>query len=96
MYEALQSSKERLLLSVETAQMGLWDWNIITGDVMWSDQCKAHYGFSPETSMSYELFLQALHPDDRDRVDAAFNRAVEERTSYNITKRTIWPDGSIH
>jgi PAS domain S-box-containing protein len=94
--EALQSSEERLLLAAEAAQMGLWDWNIVTGDVIWSDQCKAHYGFGPETSMSYDLFLQALHPDDRDRVDAALKRAVEERTRYNDTKRTIWPDGSLH
>jgi PAS domain S-box-containing protein len=96
MYQALQSNEERLLLAAKAAQMGLWDWNIITGDVIWSDQCKAHYGFSPETSMSYELFLQALHPDDRDRVDAALKHAVRERASYNDTKRTMWPDGSIH
>lgn len=96
MDQALQSSEELLLLAVEAAQMGLWDWNIVTGTVVWSDQCKAHYGISPETPMSHELFLQALHPNDRDRVDAALKQAVEERTSYNDTKRTIWPDGSTH
>ncbi len=96
MVEASQSSEKRLLLAAEAAQMGLWDWNIITGEVIWSDQCKAHYGYPPETSMSHELFLQALHPDDRERVDAALNRAVKERSSYKITKRTVWPDGSIH
>lgn len=96
MVEALQSNEERLQLAAKAAQMGLWDWNIITGDVIWSDQCKAHYGYPPETSMTYEMFLQALHPDDRDRVEAALKRAIEERTGYDVTKRTIWPDGSIH
>lgn len=95
MYEALQDSEERLLLAAKAAQMGLWDWNINTGEIIWSDQCKAHYGFSPETSITCELFLQALHPDDRDRVDAALKRSVEERTSYEVTKRTVWPDESI-
>lgn len=94
--EELRDSEERLRLTMEAGNIGSWDWNIITGDVIWSDQCKAHYGFSPETSISYELFLQALHPDDRDKVAASLNRAVEEGKDYDEIKRTIWPDGSIH
>lgn len=92
----LNASEERLQLAVDTAQIGLWDWNIVTGEVLWSDQCKAHYGIPPETQMSYERFLQALHPDDRESVEAALNRAVEEHSDYDKIKRTIWPDGSLH
>lgn len=94
--ENLRSNEERLELAAEAANMGLWDWNIISGEVLWSDQCKAHYGIPPETEMTYELFLQALHPEDRDQVVASLNRAVEEHTDYNEIKRTIWQDGSIH
>jgi PAS domain S-box-containing protein len=94
--ESLRANEERLQLALDAAQMGQWDWNIVTGEVVWSQQCLALYGLPPNTSMSYDRFMQALHPEDRERVDAALRRAVEERSNYDEQKRTIWPDGSIH
>jgi len=94
--EALRTSEERLQLALKAAHMGEWDWNIITGHVEWSQRCKALYGLPDDTPMSYERFLQALHPDDRERIDSALRRAVHERTDYDEFKRTVWPDGSIH
>jgi PAS domain S-box-containing protein len=94
--EALRTSEERLKLALDAAQMGQWDWDMISGDVVWSPQCLALYGLPPDTDMSYERFLQAVHPEDRERIDSALHRAVEERGSYDELKRTVWPDGSIH
>ncbi len=94
--DALRASEERLQLALDAAKMGQWEWNIATGEVVWSQQCLALYGLPPGTPMSYEKFLQTLHPEDRERVDAALCRAVEERTGYDVMKRTIWPDGTIH
>ncbi len=94
--ETLRASEERLQLALDAAQMGQWDWNIVTGEVVWSPQCLALYGLPPDTPMNYERFLQALHPEDRGRIDTALRRAVEDRTSYDELKRTVWPDGSIH
>jgi PAS domain S-box-containing protein len=94
--EALCTSEERLQLALDTARMGQWDWNIVTGEVEWSDRCKALYGLPIDAPVTYEQFLQALHPEDRERVDTALRRAVEQRSSYDELKRTVWPDGSIH
>lgn len=94
--QALRLSEERLNLAMNAAQMGYWDWNIITGEVVWSEECLRLYGLPPDTKMSYELFLEAVHPEDRARVDAALRRAVETSETYDELKRTIWPDGSIH
>ena len=88
--------EERLQLALNAARMGEWAWNIITGEVVWSRECLALYGLPPDTPMSYARFLQALHPEDRERVDAALRRAIENRTTYDEEKRTVWPDGSIH
>jgi PAS domain S-box-containing protein len=96
MEEALRASEERLKLALDAAEMSQWEWNIMTGEIVWSQQCLALYGLPPDTLMSYERFLQALHPEDRERVDAALGRAVDERTNYDEMKRTIWPDGTIH
>jgi PAS domain S-box-containing protein len=94
--EALRTSEERLQLALDAAQLGFWNWDITTGEIVWSQKCHALYGVPPDTQMNYERFLQAVHPEDRERIDAALRRAVEERTSYDEQKRTIWPDGSIH
>jgi len=94
--EALRSSEEQLQLALDAAEMGQWEWKIATGEVLWSPQCLALYGLPPNISMSYERFLQALHPEDRESVAAALRRAVEERSNYDVVKRTVWPDGTTH
>ena len=94
--EALRNSEERLQFALDAAQLGQWDWNIITEEVTWSPQCLALYGLPPDYQMDYERFLQAIHPNDRDRVDAALSSAVDDHDDYDEQKRTVWPDGSVH
>jgi PAS domain S-box-containing protein len=96
MEDTIRANEERLQLALDAAEMGQWEWNIKTGEIVWSQQCLALYGLPPDTPMSYERFLQALHSEDRERVDAALSRAVEEHSSYDEMKRTVWPDGTIH
>ena len=93
---ALRASEERLRLAVSGADLGTWHWNIRNGELIWSDRCLAMFGIPPGTVMSYEKFLAALHPEDRARADAAVQRALQERTGYNIEFRSLWPDGSVH
>jgi len=81
---------------VQGAALGTWHWNIITGELVWSDRCLTMFGLPPGTPMSYEKFLAALHPDDRARADAAVQRALAERTDYDIEFRSLWPDGTVH
>ena len=94
--EALRTSEERLQLALDAAQLGLWNWNITTGEVTWSRKCLALYGLPPDTQISYERFLQALHPEDRERIDTALRHSVDNLTSYDEQKRAVWPDGSVH
>ncbi|HYG35295.1 MAG TPA: PAS domain S-box protein, partial [Clostridia bacterium] len=94
--EAIKEREERLSLVVDAAQLGTWDWNITTGKLVWSPLCLNLFGFTPETEISYERFLHALHPDDQQRVDAAVRRSIEEHTDYDVEMRAVWPDGSEH
>jgi PAS domain S-box-containing protein len=93
--EALRQSEADRELALEAARMGEWKWDIATGEVTWSPLCKALYGLPPDAEMSYQRFLAAVHPDDRERVDATIRRAVETRSDYEVEKRVIWPDGSV-
>ncbi|HET9593982.1 MAG TPA: CHASE3 domain-containing protein, partial [Anaeromyxobacteraceae bacterium] len=64
---SLQASDEMLRLAKDAADMGAWHWDIASGELVWSERCKELFGLRPETEMSYEVFLAAIHPDDRAR-----------------------------
>ena len=94
--EALKRSEANLQLANEAAELGDWSWDMITGAVEWSARCRALYGLPPETVMTYERFLAAVHPADREKVERQLKEAVATRSTYETEKRVIWPDGSVH
>ncbi len=93
--KALQKSEERLRIALEGASLGNWDWNIKDGNLEWSEKCKTMFGLAPDTVMSYDIFLSAVHPDDRVRTERAVMDALEDVRDYAIDYRTLWPDGTI-
>jgi two-component system sensor histidine kinase/response regulator len=95
--QALRDSEERLRLSLSAGSMGIWDWNIVTGNVNWSDNLEAVHGMEPGSFKgTFAHFLEIVHPDDRQRVSHAITHAVAMSTNYDIEFRIIWADGSIH
>jgi PAS domain S-box-containing protein len=89
-------AEEALQLALDSAGAGTWDWNVQTGELVWSKQCLAMFGLPPDTQMSYEKFLEVIHPDDRERIDRAVSIVLETQAGYAVEMRTIWPDGSVH
>lgn len=92
----LHDSEERLRLATEAADLGMWFWDLIADDLVWTNRCKTLFGITPDSTISYEIFLNSLHPDDRDRTHKAVIHSLEEKVEYNIEYRTLWPDGSEH
>ncbi len=94
---ALRISEDRLARSQRFANIGTWDWNIRTGEVFWSDRIGQLFGYNakvPETT--YEAFLAAVHPDDREAVIAAVNECIHKNKEYYIEHRVVWPNGETH
>jgi PAS domain S-box-containing protein len=87
---------ERLSFMLESARLGTWDWNIQTGELAWSRECLEIFGLPPDTQMNYERFLQAVHPEDRERIDHSVKAALQSGDEYSTEMRARWPDGSIH
>jgi PAS domain S-box-containing protein len=75
--EALRLGEERLRLALDSADIGTWDFNPVSGELQWGDRCKALFGLPPDAEVSYDVFLAALHPDDRTRTDAAVQHALD-------------------
>jgi PAS domain S-box-containing protein len=94
---ALHENASRLKLALEAAQMGTWDWNMVTHEFVCSDQLGPVFGLPSGTCyLSYNAFLKAVHPDDREYVARAVTRAIEEGADYGVEFRVRWPDGSLH
>jgi PAS domain S-box-containing protein len=65
---ALRESEDRLRLAVESIGLGTFDFYPQTGKLVWSDITKSHFGIAPQTEIDHEIFLAAVHPDDRERI----------------------------
>ncbi len=94
--ETLRQSRQLLNQAIQAAGLGTWDWNLATDEVRWSPRCFELAGFAPVTPMNYQRFLQAVHPDDRLRVDQELRAAAQQCRDYAIEIRSLWPDGSVH
>lgn len=95
--EALRESEERLRMAVESANLGTWDFDPVTGDLIWSDQTRVMFGLPPGAEVNYHVFLNGVHPDDRERTDAAVQAALrlENEGRYEIDYRTIGLQDSV-
>jgi PAS domain S-box-containing protein len=75
----------------------MWDWNVETGNVVWSDQMYSMHGYSPdEVEPSFGAWAQRVHPDDLSGLLAALDRALDQRNEFDHTFRLLFPDSSIH
>ncbi|MBU8871007.1 MAG: PAS domain-containing protein [Gemmatimonadales bacterium] len=93
---SLQTNSETLKMSQKLANMGSWDLEIESGTLSWTDQVFQIFGLSPtEFQATYEAFLAAIHPDDREIVNEAYNLAVKNKTPYDVVHRVLRPDGSV-
>lgn len=82
---------ERMQLALEAGRTGIWDWNLITGEVHLDARVRALWGLPDETPASFELFRNALHPQDKKRTKEAVEVALDPNREgdYEIEYRVI-------
>jgi signal transduction histidine kinase/DNA-binding response OmpR family regulator/HPt (histidine-containing phosphotransfer) domain-containing protein/HAMP domain-containing protein len=92
----LHTSEARLLEAQQLAQVGNWELDLVSGKLRWSEEIFRLFEIDPRRfDASYEAFLNAIHPDDRDRVNQAYTDSVASHTAYEIAHRLRMPDGRI-
>ncbi|MFM8443664.1 MAG: PAS domain-containing protein [Methylococcus sp.] len=91
----LQSVTERLELAMEASRHGVWEWNIQTQELYWSDSTADMLGFRPdEFDNTLESWLGLLHPEDRDRVLIGQLAAINACGHYEMDYRLRAKDGA--
>lgn len=93
---SLRKEQESLTLALETGRLGSFDVDLVSGEVRCNAQAKLNFGYAPDVELSQEMLWSRIHPEDVPRVQAIAQRVREDRSSYEVEYRVIWPDESVH
>ena len=94
--EALRRNEDSLKVAQRIAHMGNWDLDLTRNRLLWSDEIYRIFEIDPRAfGASYDAFLEAVHPEDRQRVNEAYTRSVATRTPYEIVHRLLMQDGRV-
>jgi len=81
--------------SQRIAHIGSWKLNLRTNKLSWSNEIYHIFEIDLNTEASYELFIQGVHPEDRDIVDRAYNTSIQDKKAYTIVHRLLFKNGRI-
>jgi len=92
--QALRDSEVMLARAQEMTHLGSWKWQVVTGQVTWSDEMYRIYGVSPDAGeISFERAMDAIHPDDRTFVAQQVQAMLAGKETDNYEFRIVHLDG---
>jgi PAS domain S-box-containing protein len=93
---ALRDSEQRLRLATQTGKLGVWDWDIVTNRISWSDSLYTIHGVRRDQfDGTVEGFAALVHPEDKGLVSAAIQRTLDSDVPYELEFRAVRPDGGV-
>lgn len=94
--QTLRDNKAYLAEAQRLTHTGSWAWNVARREnVHWSQEQYRLFGLDPESdSPSFDIAYRRIHPEDRATFDNAVERAIRERSDFEVDFRTVLPDGS--
>lgn len=93
----MTNSEQQLRLALAAARTGIWDWDISTNQVTWSENVQQLFGLGQETfARTHEAYLTLVHPEDRANLVGSITNCVKSGAEYAIEYRVVWPNGTIH
>ncbi|MEP6691559.1 MAG: ATP-binding protein [Gemmatimonadaceae bacterium] len=93
----LEGTVERFGLAAESAALGTWDYNPVSGDLQWDERCRMILDVDAAKTSSYRVFVGQIHSDDRQRFEQTMQASLEAGGDghYQIDYRVVWRDGSV-
>jgi PAS domain S-box-containing protein len=93
--ESLRESEARLNLAATSAEAGLWVLEIATGHIWATEKARELYGFTQEQELNFEGFIEAVYPEDREKIRRSVERAMKMRENFREEYRIAHPEGTI-
>jgi PAS domain S-box-containing protein len=94
--EELRRSEQGLSEAQRMAHLGNWELDLVSDELIWSDEIFRIFEIDKDKfAATYEAFLNAIHPEDRDRVNNAYTESLKNKKPYEIEHRLQMPDGRI-
>ncbi|MBB3112036.1 PAS domain S-box-containing protein [Paenibacillus phyllosphaerae] len=88
--------EETLARAQQLANMGHWDWDLISGQLTYSEELRRIFAYQiPSSSHSMDTLLQCVHPEDYERIYELIGQAPYIEIGGDATYRILHPDGSI-
>jgi PAS domain S-box-containing protein len=91
----LEEAHQALAEAQGVAHIGSWEWSIETDRVFWSDELFRIYDLEPESEVTYESYLERVHPEDREIVRKRVARARADRRPFAFDHRIVLRDGDV-
>ena len=94
--DAVNALSQRLQIALETSKIGIWDYDVVTGELIWDERMQALYDVAvPDGKASYADWKAALHPADLARSEIEFARAIETGQQYHTQFRVVCRNGEV-
>ncbi|MEU5694197.1 EAL domain-containing protein [Actinosynnema sp. NPDC020468] len=91
----LREDRRRLADAQAAARLGVWEWNLQTGDVVWSDMLHDLFGVERGQRTRYQTYLDLVHDDDRVWVDELWQHLATDGEPVQAEHRIVRPDGRV-
>jgi PAS domain S-box-containing protein len=91
----LELSEKRLNLAADSANLGMWEWDLKKDEIWVTRTRRAQLGLPVSGRITFEDLLSRWYPDDRDKVWQALKEAIESGKDYEAEYRIVLADGSV-
>ena len=94
--EALSRSEENLQRALDAARMGIWDWDLVTGKITWSENVYTIFGVNPQNFVgTLEGYLSFVHPGDRQRLRTQLETSLEQQEPFFSSEHRLITSGGL-
>lgn len=93
---SLLAEKQKLAEAQKLAHIGSWEWDLLSNQVIWSDEFYVIHGLVPgEELFTAESMMKYIHPADRESLKQKTNSMIATRKETNFIYRIVRKDGSL-
>jgi two-component system sensor kinase FixL len=91
----LRESEQHMSLAASAAGLAMWTWDIGRDEIWSTEEGRVLFGFAKSDKINFDIFLDLVHPEDRQTIRQAVAKAVNGKGEYASEYRIVLPDGQV-